>query len=99
MRIFPACYGEQNGSIASVATGGSGGYTYSIDGMDFHDQGTFDNLPAGTCSVVVKDLNNCIKTSTISVGQPAAITATVNTTAATCGSGNGGIQAIAAGGS
>lgn len=94
-----ACYGEQNGSVAAVTTGGSGGYTYSMDGTDFYDQGAFDNLPAGTYSVVVKDLNNCSKTSTISVSQPAAITATVNTTAATCGSNNGGIQAIAAGGS
>lgn len=93
------CNGEENGSISVVANGGSGEYSYSIDGEDFVDYGIFENLPAGTYTVFIKDLNDCNYSSAISVVQPAQITATVNTTAATCGSNNGIIQAIGAGGS
>lgn len=96
--VSATCNNLANGSITAIATGGNGGYLYSI-GNGYSSVGTFTNLPAGTYTVYVKDVNNCTYSSAISVAQPAAITTTVNTTMATCTFTNGSILVIAAGGS
>ena len=94
------CNGLSNGSISMNGTGGNGNYVYSIDGINFQGVGTFSNLPAGNYSVTVKDANGCVNTpAAITITQPAAITATVNTTNSTCLLTNGSIMALAAGGS
>src|SRR5690606_26553506 len=54
------CYGELNGSIIINASGGGGGYEYSIDnGENFVNNNTFSGLPAGNYTVVVKDCKGC----------------------------------------
>ena len=96
--VAATCNGSENGSITALATGGNGGYSYSI-GDGYTSVGTFTNLPAGTYTVYVKDVNNCSYTSIVSVTQPAAITTTVSTTMATCTFTNGAILVLAGGGS
>ena len=96
--VAATCNGFENGSITAIAAGGNGGYSYSL-GDDYSTVGTFTNLPAGSYTVSIMDLNNCSLSSVISVNQPAAITTTVNTTNATCTFTNGSIMVIAAGGS
>ena len=68
-----SCNGEQNGSITLTATGGVGGYQYSLDNQatweDFDVQGNandangttqINNLDSGTYEIFVKDSNNCL---------------------------------------
>ena len=93
------CYGNATGSLSATTTGGVQAYLYSIDDIHFQSQGSFQNLPTGEYVITTKDLNNCMTTDTIQVGQPSQITATVNTTNATCSSSNGSIMAVASGGS
>jgi hypothetical protein len=94
------CYGLSNGAITMNGTGGDGNYSYSIDGISFQGIGTFTNLPAGTYSLTIQDSNGCTNApSSITITQPAAITATVNTTNSTCLLTNGSIMALAGGGS
>ena len=58
--IHNICYGELNGSITINASGGGGGYEYSIDnGENFVNNNTFSGLPAGNYTVVVKDCKGC----------------------------------------
>ncbi len=97
--ISASCFGNENGSISVTANGGNGGYFYGINGGEFSDNSSFANLPAGTYTVFVEDANMCTFSSIISVNQPAQITSIVNTTNATCGSNNGIIQVLGAGGS
>ncbi|MDT0644384.1 HYR domain-containing protein [Zunongwangia sp. F363] len=61
----------------SVATGSfsiniSEGFTYSIDGNNFQNNGTFSGLAAGTYSVIAKNEDGCISeaTSVIIESQP-----------------------------
>lgn len=96
--IAATCFGIENGSISVSSLGGNGAYVYSINGGEFTEINSFDNLPTGTYTVVTEDANMCSFSSTISINQPAQITATVNTTNSTCGSNNGIIQALASGG-
>jgi hypothetical protein len=47
--------GECDGEIEVTATGGTGPYTYSIDGGAFGASNTFTNLCSGTYVITVKD--------------------------------------------
>jgi hypothetical protein len=96
--VAATCNGFENGSITAIAAGGNGGYSYSL-GDGYSSVGTFTNLPAGSYTVSIMDMNNCSLSSVISVSQPPAITTTVNTTNATCTFTNGSIMVVAAGGS
>ncbi|WP_246035843.1 Ig-like domain-containing protein, partial [Winogradskyella algicola] len=59
------CTGETNGSISAEATGGIPPYSYSIDnGSTSQSSGIFENLAAGTYSILITDANGC--TTTIS---------------------------------
>lgn len=56
-----ACFGATTGSITITATGGAGGYTYSIDaGATFTTNNVFTGLMAGTYYIAVMDANGCI---------------------------------------
>ena len=52
--------GLGNGVITvSGVSGGSGAYTYSIDGLNFVASNVFSGLTNGTYTVTIKDANNC----------------------------------------
>ena len=66
----------QNGgstSITATVTGGSAPFTYSLDGAAYQTNNIFSGVFAGTHSVIVKDAKGCIKSSTISISQPAVL--------------------------
>ncbi|MEZ4929217.1 MAG: SprB repeat-containing protein, partial [Chitinophagales bacterium] len=54
------CYGNTDGIIGVTASGGAGGYTYSIDNIIFGTDTFFTNLSQGTYTVYVQDANMCI---------------------------------------
>lgn len=47
------------GSISASAAGGSGVYSYSIDGVNFSSNSMFMNVAAGSYTVTVKDVTGC----------------------------------------
>lgn len=63
------CQGGSTGSIDLTATGGGGSYTYSwTGGATTQDR---SNLAAGTYTVTVTDVNNCIRTVSATITEPA----------------------------
>ena len=61
------CPTASNGSITLTASG-STGFTYSKDGgTTFQASNVFSNLAAGNYPVVVKDVNGCTKSQTVTV--------------------------------
>jgi hypothetical protein len=93
------CYGANNGSITSAASGGTPPYKYSIDGYHFQDLNTFGSLSAGVDTLVVKDALGCLKTTIYNVQQPSEIRfITSSSTNANCGSSNGALLVVASGG-
>lgn len=54
----PTGCNASDGQIEVNASGGAGGYQYSI-GADFQGSGTFSNLSPGTYNITVKDTDGC----------------------------------------
>ncbi len=54
------CNGDKNGQISIVSVGGTGQTEYSIDnGIDYQENGLFENLSAGAYHVMVRDKKGC----------------------------------------
>lgn len=51
-----------NNTILVAAIGGTGTLTYSIDGMNFQDSNTFEDLPNGDYTITIMDENGCTMT-------------------------------------
>ena len=97
--ITAATCGNANGTIVVTASGGAGGYQYSKDGTTFQVSNSFTGLTTGNYTITVKDINGCIVTKTVLVGNvngPQILTAAVINAA--CGLSNGRITASASGG-
>jgi gliding motility-associated-like protein len=75
------CPAANNGSVTVTATSGTGPYTFVLDGALTQNSATnsvtYNNLPAGSHSVTIKDVNGCINSSpaTITVAAGSGFTA------------------------
>lgn len=93
------CNGASDGSFTVTAMGGTGLYTYSIDGTNFSATNTFTGLAAGTYTVSIQDESNCIATITQAITEPIVLALQFESVDITCnGAGDGQIAGIATGG-
>ncbi len=91
------CSGGSNGSIITLVTGGTPGYTYSWSpGGSTSANPT--NLQAGTYTVYVKDAKNCTVSSSVTITEPVSMAVSFTTTNSTCGGSNGVASASISGG-
>ncbi|PTX19320.1 gliding motility-associated-like protein [Pontibacter mucosus] len=89
----PASCQNNDGSIAvGQVTGGTSGYTYSIDGKNFQASTSFTGLASGDYTVTVKDANGCTVTTSIKVNQNVPTDFASTTVASTCGANNASIK-------
>ncbi len=94
-----ACFGSSTGSVTVAGSGGTVPFTYSIDGTNFGNSGTFSNLAAGSYTITVKDANGCTTTQSVTITQPASgLTASALATNPACSTGTGSITVTASGG-
>ena len=92
------CFGQNTGSINLSVSGGTPGYTYSWSNSATTED--ISSLIAGTYTVTVNDLNNCTKTRTVTITQPAApLALTMSITLVACfGNSTGAIDLSVSGG-
>ncbi len=97
--INPTC-GGINGSLGITASGGSAGYTYSIDsGAIFQGSGVFTQLDTALYNIVLVDQNGCSDTSvSILTGVDSLKIINFNSTHTSCGLDNGLIDFQSTGG-
>jgi gliding motility-associated-like protein len=94
-----SCFGGTNGTATVTASGGTPGYTYTW--LPSSTNGTsISGLSATNYSVQIKDINNCVLTSTFSVAQPtAALSISPVSSSVSCfGGTNGTVDATVNGG-
>jgi gliding motility-associated-like protein len=93
------CFGDATGSITVNATGGNGGYQYSINGSPLSATNTFTNLTAGTYGIQAVDSKGCTDNIVVVITQPTQLTATTTNVNPSCnGFTDGTITVNASGG-
>jgi hypothetical protein len=85
------------GSVILSASGGTGDYTYSLNGVDFSASSSFENLSAGDLTFFVKD-NDCTSSVSFTLEGDNAISISVEVET-DCDSETGSITVNASGGS
>jgi len=60
-----SCYGAEDGVIKVYASGGTGQYSYSLNGETPQASNIFSGLPAGKYFVTVRDVNGCSATTQV----------------------------------
>jgi hypothetical protein len=90
------CFGESNGEISVQITGGVSPYQYH---WSFGQGDTvLHHLAAGTYQLTISDANACTSLAEFTLGTPAALEATLNVVADTCGQATGSITVNTSGG-
>ena len=84
-----SCFGGNNGGAAVTITSGNGPYSYTWSPTGGNGA-TAQNLPAGTYSVSITDVNGCIAADNVIISEPTALIAQANSTATSCYNGNDG---------
>lgn len=73
------CFGDANGTITAVVSGGTSPYTFDIGIGPTNTDGLFSGLSGGSYTVTVTDANFCTATSSIVVvDEPTAMTLNIN---------------------
>lgn len=95
------CNGDGNGfAEVTLVTGGAGGFTFLWDDVAVTTTTMVNGLAGGTYNVTVTDMNGCTEVSSVTIVEPAALTATTSATdPTTCATTfDGTASATAAGG-
>lgn len=93
------CYGQSNGSVTLNAFDGTAPYKYKMGTGPLGTNNVFNNLPAGTYTFHIEDVNQCYYDTTITITQPTPLTTQSVVTHVTCnGFGNGTITINGVGG-
>lgn len=82
------CYGQNTGSLAIAASGGTAGYTYAWE-PSLSSGSAGINLPAGTYTIITTDAKGCTDTSSFTLSQPDTLVGTASSTPSECGSSSG----------
>jgi gliding motility-associated-like protein len=75
-----SCNGASDGIINASASGGTGVFTYSIDGVNFQPSAIFSDLSAASYIITYKDANDCIATEGFVLNEPTVLSGTANVT-------------------
>ncbi len=94
--VLPACFGNANGSVVFTPSGGIAPYTYNWS--NGQTSATATGLTAGTYTIAGADNVGCTFRDTITLTQPAALTATATGADVSCFGGNNGTATVTAGG-
>ena len=93
----PGCFGGSNGTSTVLGGGGTPNYTYLwVPGNQ--SNATATGLTAGSYTVTVKDANGCSATASVTITQPAVLTAGITATNNILCNGGTGSSTVTAGG-
>jgi len=86
----PSCNGGNNGTATVTPSGGASPYTYSWSTIPAQTNATATGLTAGSYTVNITDVNGCTGSASVTVTQPAVVSATFTTTGVLCFGGSTG---------
>ena len=83
-----SCYGGSDGSVDLTVTGGTAPYTYAWSNAMISED--ISGVPAGAYSVIVTDAHGCTATTSVSVAEPTALSASATAGNVSCYGGSDG---------
>jgi len=87
-----SCFGGSNGSAMATPNGGTPGYIYTWNSAPIQNTQIATNLPTGTYSCTITDLNGCQIIVSANIIQPTQLTTSIlSQTNISCFGGNNGI--------
>jgi hypothetical protein len=94
-----SCNGLSNGSVNLIASGGTGAFEYSKDGVIWQSSSLITGLAASAHALRLRDQNNCTTQLNVAITQPSVLSISVsNIINAACGQANGSAQSAGTGG-
>lgn len=93
-----SCNTGNNATATINASGGTPAYTYSWSTNPIQTSQTATGLTAGTYTILTTDFNGCMRTDTVIITEPPALTTTVSGTNISCYGGNNGTATVITGG-
>ncbi len=90
------CYGNNNGSVDIIVSGGEPDYQYLWSNGDTSED--LNNVSGGTYTVTITDFFGCTKNLSSTINEPPALTLTTITLNENCGQQDGAITLFAEGG-
>ena len=90
------CYGNEDGAIEEIVTGGAGNYTYQWN--NGYNTSSIFNLASGYYEVIVYDNNGCLWMDSITLTQPDALVLSLLSATDTCERGVGYAEVSLSGG-
>jgi len=91
------CNGADDGTVTFSPSGGTGPYTYVVDGTTLPSN-TAINLDIGPHSYLVIDSNGCTVSGSFTITEPTAVTSSLAITDVVCYGGSSGQLVVTAGG-
>ncbi|MEL6845442.1 MAG: hypothetical protein AAFP02_19735, partial [Bacteroidota bacterium] len=67
------CFGDANGKVEIMATGGTGPLMYGLDGESYDSYTTRNGLTGGDYEAFVEDANGCVVSQAFTVAEPVAL--------------------------
>ena len=64
------CFGDEDGLIELLTTGGTAPYEYSLDGVDYTTSNVLIGLDAADYNITIRDANDCILDETATIIEP-----------------------------
>lgn len=93
------CFGDSNGSITLIPSGGRKPYLFNLNGGSFQVDSVFKNLSSGNYNLTVQDSSGCTKSLLTNLTSRTPIVSTFTTSPETClGAKNGSAIATVVGG-
>ena len=91
-----SCHDGNDGTITANANGGTGSYSYSLNGGAIQNSNVFTDLPSGTYNISVYDENNCFATSSsFTITNPLPLVINISaSTQVSCNNFNDGVITI-----
>ncbi len=96
--IAVKCFGGNDGSATVSVSGGTATYTYQWNDLLAQKTQTATGLVSGNYIVTVNDAQGCTATASVTISQPATLTASAAGTPAKCFGGNDGTATVSVSG-
>jgi gliding motility-associated-like protein len=78
-----SCFGGLNGAVSLSVSGGAGTYSYSWAPTGGNTS-IANNISSGIYTCTISDINNCVKSTFVTITEPSVITASASSTPPSC---------------